>query len=196
MINSLKAHIRKHEENLLFLKRLICNPKMLGAIAPSSHKLSNFICKNISFNNDDYMIEIGAGTGRFTKTLLNKGLSAKKLCVVELDPEMCSYLRKNFPHVHIIEGDASHLPHLIPKEFHGSVSTIISGIPLINLPFHKIEQIVKACFALMHPKGRFLQYTYAPISPLPAKKLGLKKKKLGYVFHNLPPAIIWEYQKK
>lgn len=190
-----KARIRKRDESLLFLRLLLKNPKMLGAVVPSSAALANFMCRNIVILEDEYIVEIGAGTGRFSQALLNIGISPERIFLVEVDPEMCRFLKKNLPMVNVIEGDAAQLGQLLPKHIIGKVKTVISGIPLINLSPLVQKQIAESCFQVLSEQGNMLQFTYGPTSPLSAKKLGLKKKRLGHVLFNLPPAVIWSYTK-
>lgn len=185
----------KRDENLLFLKRLLKNPKALGAVTPSSLALSNFICRHVEATPDSYVVEIGAGTGRFTRALLRYGIIPSQLFVVEMDPELCEFLTLHFPQVTVINGDASRLLEILPPHIIGKVSTVISGIPMVNLSASLQAGIAEACFAVLGEGGQMLQFTYGPISPLSSRKLGLHKKRLGHVLWNFPPAVIWAYKR-
>jgi len=190
------SHIRKRDEGLLFLKRLIRNPKSLGAIVPSSPMLANFICGHVPVNDDSYIVEIGAGTGRLTQSLLKAGVKPKNLAILEIDPDMCHFLRKNFPEIAVIQGNANQLHTLLPKTWIGNISTIISGIPMVNLSAECQEGIIQSCFQVLSHSGSLLQFTYGPTSPLSSKRLGLNKKRLGHVLMNFPPATVWQYWKR
>lgn len=185
----------KRDENLLFFKRLLKNPKALGAVTPSSLALSNFICRHVEATADSYVVEIGAGTGRFTRALLRYGIIPSQLFVVEMDPELCEFLTLHFPQVTVINGDASCLVEILPPHIIGKVSTVISGIPLVNLSSSLQAGIAEACFAVLAEGGQMLQFTYGPVSPLSSRKLGLNKKRLGHVLWNFPPAVIWSYKR-
>lgn len=189
-------HIRKRDESLLFLKQLIRNPKSLGAVVPSSQMLADFICGHVPTAENHLVVEVGAGTGRFTQGLLKAGIKPENLIVLEIDPLMCSFLRKNFPHINVIEGNANQLHTLLPNEWVGKIGTIISGIPMVNLSGEDQEQIISSCFQVLSETGFVLQFTYGPISPLSSKKLGLTKKRLGHVFMNFPPATVWQYSRQ
>lgn len=185
----------KRDENLLFFKRLLKNPKALGAVTPSSLALSNFIGRHVEATPDSFVVEIGAGTGRFTRALLRYGVVPSQLFVVEMDLELCKFLNAHFPQVTVINGDATHLLDILPPHIIGKVSTVISGIPLVNLSESVQAGIADACFSVLAEGGQMLQFTYGPISPLSSRKLGLHKKRLGSVLWNFPPAVIWAYKR-
>lgn len=180
-------------ENFLFLQRLLKNPRSLGAIVPSSKTLARFICRHIEYNEGDYIIEIGAGTGRFTRAILQAGIPDSHLIVLELDKELARYLRINFPDVHVIEGNAGELDKLIPRAAVGKVRTIISGLPMVNFTKKVQKEIIDSCFQVLSEGGGILQFTYGPISPISSKVFGLFARKLGRVFQNIPPATVWHY---
>ena len=186
---------RRRDENLLFIKRAIRNPKALGAIMPSSRQLARFIARHLEREDSEYIVEVGAGTGRFTDTFIKSGVPPEKLIVVELDKELANYLKRRFPKVLIIHGDASQLSQILPEEVVGRVRTIVSGIPMVNLSRQQQISIVSSCFSVISDNGKLLQFTYTPISPIPSRVLQLTSKMIGYVFLNLPPANIWSYRR-
>lgn len=181
------------QERMLFLRKLLKNPKSVGAIVPSSKKLATFMAQCI--HADEVIVELGAGTGGLTRALLDAGVKATNLVLFELDHDMCNLLRRKFPTLLVIEGNATELPTLL--EAHAphiqNVDVIVSGIPMVNLNFSEQNLIIEACFRILHQTGRFLQFTYGPLSPLPSKKWGLQAKRLGHVLKNVPPAVIWQY---
>lgn len=188
--------IRKRDESLLFLKTLMKNPKSLGAIAPSSVGLCELIAKNVYHPDEHYVLEIGAGTGRITRKLLSSGINPSKIYVVELDPHMCVFLREKLPDIHVIEGDACRLTELLPQEVISKISTVISGIPMINLSKELQGKIIQSCFSVMAKDGILLQFTYGPVSPISSKVYGLYKKRIGHILLNMPPAFLWMYKNK
>ncbi len=186
---------QKRDEKLLFFKRLLRNPASVGAVVPSSLALANFICRHVKYAPDEYVLELGAGTGRFTQALINHGVPLNQIVAVELDPVLANYLRQRFPEVIVIEGDATQLATLLPEHIQGHVRTVLSGIPMVNMPKEVLMAIVQSSFKTMVDQGVFLQFTYGPISPLPARSLGLEKKRLGHILLNFPPATVWSYKR-
>lgn len=182
-------------ENIFFIRKLLRNPRSVGAIAPSSKKLGAFMSRHIK--PGEKVIELGAGTGGLTKALLASGMDLNNLILVELDKDMCKLLHAKFPGVTIVQGCATRLPELMEEHapHMREVQTIISGIPMVNLNFVTQESIMRACFSVLDGDGRFLQFTYGPKSPIPYKKMNLSAQRLGSVFQNVPPAIIWQYMR-
>ena len=70
-------------EKRLFLKRWLRNPLRLGAVAPSSHRLVGRVAQHVRLDPGEYVIELGGGTGRLTKALLERGIPADRLIVLD-----------------------------------------------------------------------------------------------------------------
>lgn len=179
-------------EKFFFLRQWVKHPRQFGAILPSSAAFCTALARHVSPNG--YVVELGAGTGNLTKALLNQGVPPERLIVVEIDANCCAVLRKRFPHLTIIQGNAQNLCHLLPRNVVGNVRTLVSCLPFLNFPSSVRHTIVRACTQVLTPDGQILLLTYAPISPIPAKTFGLSKKRLEFVLFNLPPASVWHYQ--
>jgi phosphatidylethanolamine/phosphatidyl-N-methylethanolamine N-methyltransferase len=177
----------------LFFRRWLANPLKVGAVVPSSYALAQLIASHIQRAGDDYVIELGAGTGAITRALIDAGLPRDRLLLVELDPKMSAVLAERFPGIRIITGDATKLTEILPEGVRGRIATVVSGLPMIGRPREFHHAIVEACFAVLRPGGAILQYTYSPVSPLPRKQLGITGKLMGWAASNLPPATVWRF---
>ena len=85
-------------------------------------------------SGDEWVVELGGGTGVISRALLAGGVPAERLAVVEIVPSMASHLRAILPGVEVIAGDARALPELLPHLWHDRIGTVICGIPLVLLP--------------------------------------------------------------
>lgn len=184
-----------YKETLLFFRRWLRHPLRLGAVIPSSPALTRLVCRQIAIKDDRIIVELGAGTGCLTRMLLEMGIPHDRLYVLELDPELCEYLKKTMPTVNVIQGNACDLPKLLPPEWVGKVSTVVSGMPMTAMPKEVQRKIIDASFEVMDDNGELFQYTYRPVSPLAASQFGLSKTRVGVAFRNLPPATVWRYQR-
>jgi phosphatidylethanolamine/phosphatidyl-N-methylethanolamine N-methyltransferase len=192
----------RRRENMLFFKRWLKHPFQMGTLAPITPALARLAASFIT-NPSDLVVEIGAGTGRLTRSLLAYGVKPENLVLVELDPEFCVFLRESLRNIpecknsmpHIIEGDAGRLSEIIPQSFCGQVSTIVSAIPFMYLPESVREKIIESSFKVLKPKGPILHVTYNPKSPL-AFKQELKQERVGKLWLNFPPGFVWKYQQE
>ena len=96
------------------------------------------------------------------------------LMMIELDEQLYDYLRNRFPGVRVVHGDATKLSEIVAEQEIEQVSTVVSGLPMVNMPFDFQQAIVQESMKSLKPDGYMLQYSYSPISPIPAKKLGVK----------------------
>ena len=195
MVRTAGAPREADSEELLFIKRWFANPLKVGAVLPSSPFLARLVARQVRRHPDEFVVELGAGTGSVTKALLRAGIPAEKLLVVEIDPKLVAFLRREVPEARIIQGDATRLSELLPREAVGRVGTVISGIPMVTVPLEVQQRMVDAWFAVLAPGGYMLQYTYSLVSPLPEAKLGLKGRRRGIAVRNLPPAWVWSYER-
>ena len=90
--------------------------------------------------------------------------------MIELDRPLFEYLRDRFPAVRVINGDATRLIDILRQQGIGEVGTVISGIPMVTMPLAFQRAIIEQSFAALAPGGCLLQYTYSPISPIPAQQ--------------------------
>ncbi|MCW8087299.1 class I SAM-dependent methyltransferase [Sabulicella glaciei] len=176
----------------LFFRRWLRNPLQMGSIIPSSRTLCRKIAAAVRREPDEHVLELGAGTGVISRALLEHGVPASRLTVVEIVPEMAGYLRDSLPGVNVVQGDAFDLRAALPPAMHGRIGTAICGIPLVLLPLERQQAFVDAVEAVAPGKG-FLLYTYCATSPLPYRKLGLDATRVAFTPLNFPPASVWRY---
>ncbi|MBI4055140.1 MAG: ribosomal RNA small subunit methyltransferase A [Elusimicrobia bacterium] len=69
-------------------------------------KAADRIVESLQLNSQDRVLEVGAGKGVLTGRILRRPM--QRLWAVELDPHLCSYLKKRFtriPQLTLVEGD-------------------------------------------------------------------------------------------
>jgi phosphatidylethanolamine/phosphatidyl-N-methylethanolamine N-methyltransferase len=186
---------KKHHERFLFLKKVIKNPKNMGAIVPSSQNLGQYISKHIPNDPNHFIVEIGAGTGSLTHSLIKDGVCKSRLIAIELDTELAKLLTVKFQDLTVINGNATELSKILPPTWIGKVGTIVSGIPMVNLSKEEQRSIIDSCLKVLSPGGQILQFTYGFVSPLSTKSFNLTSQKLGRVLMNVPPASWWRFSR-
>jgi phosphatidylethanolamine/phosphatidyl-N-methylethanolamine N-methyltransferase len=177
---------------VVFLRSLLRSPATVGAVIPSSPGLSQMMVSQVD-PNSAAVLEIGAGTGPVTRAILDRGLEPERLFVIERDPNLVAYLRRRFPRVRVMCGDALHAKRILADASVPPVSTIVSSLPIRNLNDRKMMRTVKGILNAMAPGGQLIQFTYAPSCPIPSRRLGLRAERLGRVWMNIPPATVWRF---
>lgn len=180
---------------LLFMRSLLKNPLSVGAVAPSSPKLSRLMASRVD-SVGSHVLEVGAGTGSVTDALLNRGVPPNRLVVIERDPRLAAYLKERFPHVRIRCGDAAHAKSILRDEGIPHVDTLVSSLPIRNLSSRDRVAVVQGMMKALAPSGQLIQFTYAAYCPIPTARLGLHGERLGRVWMNLPPAAVWRFTRQ
>lgn len=177
----------------LFFQRFLAHPSRVLSLFPSSPALGRIIAKQIRRADDEYVVELGAGTGSVTKAILSSGIPAEKLIAVEIDKEMAQFLRKAYPGVTVLECSAFEFERMLPHSAIGKVGCIICGIPIARYPLEQQRRLAETMLSLM-PRGRaFLAFSFRLASPIPVKKLRLVCKRLAVTLRNFPPTTVWAY---
>ena len=183
---------------LFFLKQYFRNPLGVGAVAPSSQKLANFIVGLLAPQPSDVVVELGPGTGVFTRELLAQGIAPSNLILVEFNGQFVKFLRQEFPNIRVIEGGGQDLPQILKALGQGPVKKIISGIPLRSLKPSDRKLIAEAVATMLEPGGVFVQFSYFKVSPFTdavTAEVGLVGQCAGSAMSNVPPAYVWRYVK-
>jgi len=181
-----------------FLKALIGNPAKTGAVSPSGKALARTMAAYVDLQLDGPVIELGPGTGPITNALVARGIAPERLILIEYDPVFCALLRERFPGATVIQGDAYDLPGTLAGLAHAPAAAVVSGLPLLNRPEADRFALLRAAFHHMQPQGRFIQFTYGMVSPLPPKKthrdgFTFCARASAPIWLNIPPARVWVY---
>lgn len=184
-------------EQLSFLCNWISAPRRVAAIAPSGKALATLITRGIS-PKDAPVIELGAGTGVFTRQLIKNGIPQEQLALVEFGSNFARNLREQFPATKILCMDAARLGDV--ELFGGEqAGAVVSGLPLLSMPPLQVARILRSAFAHLRQDGAFYQFTYGPRCPVPRallERFGLRAHYLGKALANVPPATVFRISRK
>jgi phosphatidylethanolamine/phosphatidyl-N-methylethanolamine N-methyltransferase len=186
---------RKHIgvfEALSFFNAWISNPGHVGSVVPSGGALAELIVREITVASGS-IIELGPGTGVFTRAALARGVREEDMTLVECLPEFAELLQVRFPKARVLCMDATRLREHNLFE-NPSVGAVISGLPLLNMSPRKVISVLKGAFSYMGSSGAFYQFTYGPRCPVPRlflDRLGLCATRLGSAVLNVPPATVY-----
>ncbi len=194
------SHSEKHINGfdmLSFFSAWISDPGHVGALAPSGGALAELIARDITAASGS-IIELGPGTGVFTRAFLARGVKEENMTLVEYLPEFAERLRLRFPKARVLCMDAARLRehHLFEN---APVGAVISGLPLRNMSPRKVVSILRGAFGCMDSRGAFYQFTYGPRCPVPRlflDRLGLRATRFGRAVLNIPPATVYRITRR
>ena len=179
-----------------FFRSLVAKPRLVGAVAPSGRALARAMAAAAGEAAHGLVVELGPGTGPVTRALIERGIERDRLILVEYDLRFCRMLAQRFGLDEIIQGDAYDLPHTLQRFAGQPIAAIVSSLPLLNQPPHRREKLIDDAFALMGADGRFVQFTYGLLSPIPREFCARRYSAHGSapIWRNLPPARVWTYR--
>lgn len=183
---------------LLFLSAFVRSPRSVGSVAPSSPSLGRVMARQIDLSRSGVVVELGGGTGAITRSLLDNGVPRESLVVLEREVELHRHLEREFPGVNVVHGDALDLRAILSGMGIDKVNSVVSCIPMLNLPHEVQHGLYDAAFDVMGEGGEILQYTYGigcPVSRKVLERLGARGKPVNVVLMNIPPATVWRFFK-
>lgn len=174
-----------------FLARLVRQPKIVGAVAPSSEALARAMAAEIP-QGEGPVLELGPGTGVVTRAILARGISPSRLTVLEYDSHFAALIKERFPGVTVIEADAFNMSRAFGN---GEIfRAIVSSLPLLNFPPAMREGLITQIFARLAPDAPFIQFSYGTRPPV-APPTGATVRRAARILLNIPPARVWVYRK-
>lgn len=183
---------KKFGDEIRFFKGLLDTPRGVGAVMPTSIGMARRMASVIDTDSGLPVLELGPGTGVITRAILERGVPAEMLHCIEYSPEFARQMRRAFPAVTIIEGDAFALAETLGPDAPPVFDCVISALPLLNFPQAMREGLIHDLLERIPPGRPVVQFSYGPRPPVrPGPKLAVRR--LDFVLRNVPPAQIWLY---
>jgi phosphatidylethanolamine/phosphatidyl-N-methylethanolamine N-methyltransferase len=199
----IERHIRLFEQRngirlndeVRFLRSWMEKPLSIGAVRPSGKMLARAMAGYVDPEVPGPVVELGPGTGAVTEALVQQGVDPARLMLVEFNPSFCRLLRTRYPEATVIQGDAYGIRRLLGGLVRDQAAAIISGLPLMTKPLKTRVRLLSDALHMLVPGAPFVQFTYAVMSPIPRKPVGVTAEASERIWMNLPPARVWVYRR-
>jgi len=186
-------------EQSKFFREYVLQPAITGAVAPSSQFLAREMVAGLELELARAVVELGAGTGSFTRAILPRLSPGCKFVMIELNPKFAEILRQRFPGQRLHQDDVRNLRAICDREGISQVDCVISGLPWASFGARLQAECLDAMMTALRPAGQFVTFAYQGAAQLPR---GRRFRKLlrNYFSHiatgstvllNIPPAFVY-----
>jgi phospholipid N-methyltransferase len=144
----------------LFFREFTRHPDRIGSVVPSGNQLARRMVSAAEIHDGQVVVEIGAGTGPFTRAIRAAHPDDIDLLLVEPSAELASVLRRDFPGVRVDERFAQDLPAIVADWGKAKVDRVVSGLPWTMWPDDVIARGLDAVVEVLGPGGRMVTFSY------------------------------------
>jgi phospholipid N-methyltransferase len=191
-------------ENIEFLQAFLKNPTKVGSVKPRSPELAATMIEGLEPSAENVVIELGVGTGAITKFLQNIVPDHRSYLGIELDSALVKNLRRNFPDLNIVCGNATETAAIHKRSGLGKVGYIVCCLPFVSLPAPVRTGVLEEVDEFMQQGCEFrtLQYAHGYYLPPAMKFRELMRKRYGkekrspLVVRNVPPGYTLTWNSK
>jgi phosphatidylethanolamine/phosphatidyl-N-methylethanolamine N-methyltransferase len=175
-----------------FMYQFFKGAQTVGSFFPSTPILASKIVKHIDFSSAKLIIEVGPGTGVFTRKILKKLSKDAVFIAFELNEKFYQKLKNeiNDPRFVLINGSAEDLETYLVQNDYLAVDYLISSIPLSNFKGKKIVTLLHSFRDLIGEKGTFIQFQYSFNQKRLFHKM-FSNVLMDFTQFNIPPAFIY-----
>ncbi|OHB25779.1 MAG: hypothetical protein A2542_03850 [Parcubacteria group bacterium RIFOXYD2_FULL_52_8] len=175
-------------EYLRFLRESFSQVRSVGAVAPSSAALAAKMIAPIDFAKARVLVELGPGTGVFTRALLAHMHKDASLLALETNDNFRNEVAKiTDPRLRISGASATDLAQVLGVT---QADVVISGIPLAMLKHTEKQQLLAGVRQSLSNEGVFTQFQYS-LESYRALRNHFAQVSLAFTPWNIPPAIIY-----
>lgn len=175
-----------------FLKQFWQEKKMVGAMSPSSKYLAHKMLKNIDFKKAKVLVELGPGTGVFTKRILELMNPDAKLLVFELNDNFYYTLKEEIQddRMILIHDSAEYIQKYLNEAGLLHTDYVISSLPLANFPNKLKANVLNASYDALKNQGKYIQFQYS-LNSRKALEERFESVHISFTPLNFPPAFVY-----
>ena len=143
------------------------------------------------------IVELGAGTGVFTREILSKMPADGRLISYEINSIQAEFLRQSIgdKRLLVLEDSAAYLAKSLENRGIKKVDYIVSGLPLGIFDRESKDRIIQEINNSLPTDGVYIQFQYF-LSTLRKIKHFFDVEIIKYEVRNFPPAFVYKCRKK
>ena len=169
-----------------------------GAFAPSGSRLAKQIVRSAGVREDSHVLELGPGTGAFTRDLEETLGPDGKYLGIEINADFHSHLQNQHPELHFELTPGQDFDFTSWIKQHGQFDVIVSGLPWAKFPEELQRALMDNVIPHLKDGGTFVTFAYTGVHLLkPAKRFRnllddyfSDMQRTHSILLNLPPAFV------
>lgn len=195
-LGNLKQQRFQPEKHLAFFQGFLRKPQQVGSVIPSSRFLERRLVKISAVRAARTVVELGPGTGGTTHALLRALQPNAKLLAIEIDRRFAAMLRAEVadPRLIIHQGSAEQIAQSLMAHGLRAPEVVISGIPFSTMPAKVGENILRAVWSSLAPRGRFVAYQFRDRVAVLGRNI-LGRPEVDVELLNVPPMRVYCWRK-
>jgi phospholipid N-methyltransferase len=186
-----------------FLKVFLRAPALTSAIVPSSPWLAERMIEDLRLEQARVVVELGAGTGAFTRAILKELHPTAIFLVVEINPVFAGHLKRRFPRVNVVNDSAERLGEHLQTLGQTSADCVLSGLPWAGFKLDEQKRLLASVIGALRPGGYMTTYAYNHVAWLSGGRRFRKLLRSSFSrvettrteWRNLPPAFVYRCRK-
>lgn len=175
---------------LAFAGRFLRHPAAMGAVVPTSRRAVAAMLDLADLSRAHLVVELGAGTGAFTRQLLDRTGPGCEVLALEKDPVLHARLaaRLTDPRLTLVCADAADLAgHLNGRH----AAAVISAVPFTSMRASTRFRILAQAADALAPGGVMLAIQYSAARQADLARVFTSVRRT-YFPANVPPAFLYE----
>jgi phospholipid N-methyltransferase len=176
-------------DRVRFLRAFVQSPRYVGSVLPSSARLAEAMVRPVDFATAELIVELGAGTGPFTKLISRRLAPDTRALVFERDQAMSNTLQARYPNLEF-HSDALELAELVRSANGSGVDAVVCSLPFATFPRAMRARITHDIHRVLRPGGKLIAVQYSTQMRRSFQAL-FDSVSLSLVPLNVPPAIVY-----
>jgi phospholipid N-methyltransferase len=176
-------------ERRRFLRSFLEGPARVGAVLPTSRRTVRATLDMAPIADASCVVELGAGTGPYTREILARLGPDGRLLAFEVSPALAGSLRRELtdPRLEVIAESATSLERRLGGR---RPEVIVSALPFTSLPAGLRAEILEVARRVLADDGVMLVLQYSPFMQRDLERIfGSVRRRISPL--NVPPAVLF-----
>jgi phospholipid N-methyltransferase len=176
-------------ERTRFLRSFVRSPRRVGAVLPTSRRAVRATLDLVALEDARCIVEMGAGTGPYTREIVKRLHADARFIAFEIDPELAAGLERDCrdPRLQVANDSAERMGSYLDGR---RADVVVSAIPFTSLPPRERENLLRAAQANLAEDGTLLVLQYSPFMQGQLEKIFASVERRVAPL-NVPPAFLF-----